>query len=325
MNCYYWEVHVINAQPCLGTWRMAGKHHPRGRDAIPKTMVYDQKGTRVSKALKKWRECGKDLCSSLAWTPTIISSNCFLCLWSFSISNYFIFHGQINFSVLILSFQLQTCNNKPLSTEQTEVLDFPWKMPFESDFRTCSMLFCHQVLLVHQATIQESLVFLSPCLFHGAQSTGVLNHSTFPFLSIFIFSIFKGLIQMPFLNPFLSHCTFDNVSPFWTPIELYLYFSFSSVQLLSYVWLFATPWITAYQTSLSITNSRSLLKLMPIQSVIPSNHLILCHPLLPPIPPSIRVFSNESARHMRWPKYWSFSFSISPSNEHPGLISFRMD
>ena len=89
----------------------------------------------------------------------------------------------------------------------------------------------------------------------------------------------------------------------------------------------ATPWTTAHQASLFITNSRSLPKLMSIQSVMPSSHLILCRPLLllPPIPPSIRVFSNESALRMRWPKYWSFSLSISPSNEHPGLISFRMD
>ena len=88
-----------------------------------------------------------------------------------------------------------------------------------------------------------------------------------------------------------------------------------------------TPWIAAHQASLSITNSRSLHKLMSIESVMPSSHLILCHPLLllPPIPPSIRVFSNESVLCMRRPKYWSFSFSISPSNEHPGLISFRMD
>ena len=102
---------------------------------------------------------------------------------------------------------------------------------------------------------------------------------------------------------------------------------FSSVQLLSRVRLFATPWIAAHQASLSITNSRSSLKLMIIELVMPSSHLILCHPLLllPPIPPSIRVFSNESTFRMRWPKYWSFSFSISPSNEHPGLISFRMD
>ena len=102
---------------------------------------------------------------------------------------------------------------------------------------------------------------------------------------------------------------------------------FSSVQSLSRVQLFEAPWISARQASLSITNSQSLLKLMPIESVMPSSHLILCHPLLllPPIPHSIRVFSNESTLRMRWPKYWSFSFSISPSNEHPGLISFRTD
>ena len=102
---------------------------------------------------------------------------------------------------------------------------------------------------------------------------------------------------------------------------------FSSVQSLSRVRLFATPWIAARQASLSITNSRSSLKLMSVESVMPSSHLILCHPLLllPPIPPNIRVFSNEATLHMRWPKYWSFSLSISPSNEHPGLISFRMD
>ena len=96
---------------------------------------------------------------------------------------------------------------------------------------------------------------------------------------------------------------------------------------LSRVRLFATPWTAAGQASLSITNSRNLLKLMSIESVMPSSHLILCRPLLllPPIPPSIRVFSNESALHIRWPKYWSFSFSISPSNEYSGLISFRMD
>ena len=100
----------------------------------------------------------------------------------------------------------------------------------------------------------------------------------------------------------------------------------SSVQLLSPVRLFATPWIATRQPSLSITISRSLLKLISIKSVMPSSHIILCrHLLLPPIPPSIKVLSNESTLHMRWPKYWSFSFSISLSNEHPGLISFRMD
>ena len=101
---------------------------------------------------------------------------------------------------------------------------------------------------------------------------------------------------------------------------------FSSVQLLSCVQLFATPWTVACQASLSITNSWSLSKLISIELVMPSNHLILCHPLLMPlIFPSIRVFSNESALHIRCPKYWSFSFSISPSNEYSGLISFRMN
>ena len=102
---------------------------------------------------------------------------------------------------------------------------------------------------------------------------------------------------------------------------------FSSVQSLSHVWLFATPWTAAYQASLSVTNSRSPPKPMSIESMMPSSRLILCRPLLLllSIFPSIRVFSNESALHIRWSKYWSFSFSISPSNEHPGLTSFRMD
>ena len=101
----------------------------------------------------------------------------------------------------------------------------------------------------------------------------------------------------------------------------------SSVQLLSHVQLFVTPWTTAHQVSLSITNTQSLLKLMSVESVVPSNHLILCHPLLllPSIFPSIRLFSNELALRIRWPKYWSFSFSVSPSNEYSGLISFRIN
>ena len=105
------------------------------------------------------------------------------------------------------------------------------------------------------------------------------------------------------------------------------FFWVSSVQSLSHVRLSATPWITAHQASLSITNSRSSLRLTSIESVMPSSHLILCRPLLllPTIPPNIRVFSKELTLHMRWPKYWSFSFSIIPSKEIPGLISFRMD
>ena len=102
---------------------------------------------------------------------------------------------------------------------------------------------------------------------------------------------------------------------------------FGTVQLLSCVQPFVTPWTAACQASLSITNSQSLLKFMSIESVMPSNHLILCHPLLllPAVFLSIRVFSNESVLHIRWPKFWSFSFSIGPFNEYSGLISFRMD
>ena len=113
----------------------------------------------------------------------------------------------------------------------------------------------------------------------------------------------------------------DFVQVFWFRIQ------FNSVQSLSCVRLFVTPWTAACQAFLSITNSQSLPKLISIESVMPSNHLILCRPLLllPSIFPSIRVFSNESALCIRWPKYWSLSFNISPSNEHPGLISFRMD
>ena len=113
----------------------------------------------------------------------------------------------------------------------------------------------------------------------------------------------------------------------WIQGLLYIHTIFSSVQSLSHVRLFATPWTAAHQASLSITNSRSLPKLMSIELVMPSSYLILCRPLhlLPSIPPSIKVFSSESTLRMRWPKYCSFSFSIIPSKEIPGLISFRMD
>ena len=124
----------------------------------------------------------------------------------------------------------------------------------------------------------------------------------------------------------MSHCCRGSLIPtdqFWVFLS---WWEFSSVQLLSRVQLFATPWTAAHQASLSITNPRSPPRPMSIKTVMPSNHLILCRPLLlPSIFPSIRVFSNESALRIRWPKYWSFSFNISPSNEHPGLISFRMD
>ena len=127
-------------------------------------------------------------------------------------------------------------------------------------------------------------------------------------------ALLQGIFPTPGSNPCLLCWQADSLP-------------FSSVQSFSHVQLLVTPWITARQASLSITNSWSLLKLMSIVSEMPSSHLILCCPLLllPPIPPSITVFSNELTLRMRWPKYWSFSFSISPSNEHPGLISFRMD
>ena len=110
-------------------------------------------------------------------------------------------------------------------------------------------------------------------------------------------------------------------------VEWGFMFQFSSVQSLSGVQFFVTPWTAAHQVSLSITNSQSLLKLMSIESVMKSNHLILCRPLLllPSIFPSTGLFSNESVHHIKWPKYWNFSFSVSPSNEYLGLISFRMD
>ena len=127
---------------------------------------------------------------------------------------------------------------------------------------------------------------------------------------------------------FLHHFYYFQIQKLSLPICQTLYsVQFSSVQSLSCVQLFVTPWTAARQASLSITNSQSLLKHMSIEWVMPSNHLILCRPLLllPSIFLNIRVFSNESALHIRWPKYWSFSFNISPSNEHPGLISLRMD
>ena len=128
----------------------------------------------------------------------------------------------------------------------------------------------------------------------------------------------------PFIFHHINFCLVD-YSSLWTYQTAFLWYDFSSVQSLSHVWLFATPWFAAHQANLSITNSRSLFKLMSIESVMPSKHLILCHSLLlpPSIFPSIRIFSDESVFHIRWSKYWSFS--ISPSNEHLGLIFFRMD
>ena len=139
-------------------------------------------------------------------------------------------------------------------------------------------------------------------------------------------ALLQGVFPTQGLNPGLLHCRqiIYQLSHQGNPKKAQ--YSVSSVQLLSHV-QHAAPWTAAHQASLSITNSRSLLKLMSIESVMPSNHLILCHLLLlpPSIFPSIRVFSNESVLHIRWPKYWSFSFSISPSSEYSRLISFRMN
>ena len=142
------------------------------------------------------------------------------------------------------------------------------------------------------------------------------NNGFFIFYFIYFLNLFTFLLKD---NCFTEFCCFLS--------NLNMNQPFSSVQSPSRVRLFATPWIAARQASLSITNSWSLLKLKSIKSVMPSSHLILCHPLLllPPIPPSIRVFSNESTLRMRWPKYWSFSFSNIPLKEHQGLNSFRMD
>ena len=133
--------------------------------------------------------------------------------------------------------------------------------------------------------------------------------------------LLQGIFPTQGLNPHLLNFLYSQAD------SLTLSHQFSSVQSLSCVRLFATPWTATCQASLSITNSWNLLKLMSIESVMPSNQLILCYPLLlpPSIFPSISVFSNVSVLRIRWPKYWSFSFGISPTNEHPGLISFRMD
>ena len=135
-------------------------------------------------------------------------------------------------------------------------------------------------------------------------------------------------------DPYITHTSdFFHLYPFhviffsFRVVKFFFIYRFSSVQFLSHVRLFSNPWTSVHQASLSITNSRNLPKLMSIESVMPSNHLILCRPLLllPSIFPNIRVFSNESALCIRWTKFWSFSFNISPSNEHPGPLSFRMD
>jgi len=190
---------------------------------------------------------------------------------------------------------------------------------------------------LHLCSFNYSLSYLSSSCFNYLNFS--VSYSKFPlvcwqkFLSVcvlissykFISSITLGPTPVTSFN--LNYCLKSlsmSIVTFWNTVGSV---QFNSVQSLNCVLLFVIPWISAHQASLSITNSQSSPKLMCIESVMPSSHLILCRPfvLLPPIPPSIRVFSSESTLRMRWPKYWSFSLSISPSNEHPGLDTFRMD
>ena len=166
-------------------------------------------------------------------------------------------------------------------------------------------------------------------LFHNYRTISIFIsyiHLKVVFLIIYLFQLNFQNFVIEFMISSLLFSLMSVILKFMSSFSFLTLFSvqFSSVQSLSRVRLFATPWITARQASLSITNSRSSPKLLCIKLVMPSSHLILCHPLLLllPIPPSITVFSNESTPGMRWPKYWSFSLSISPSNEHPGLVSF---
>ena len=185
------------------------------------------------------------------------------------------------------------------------------------------------------------LPFLKPAWTSGSSQSMRCWSLTWRILSITllvcemsaIVGLFEHSLALPFFGTGMKTDLFQSCGHCWVfQIGWHIEFStltrrFSSVQLLSRVQLFVTPWTAARQASLSTTNSQRLLKLISIESVMPSNHLILCHPLLllPSIFPSTRVFSNESVLRIRWPKYWSFSFSISPSNEYSGLISFRTD
>ena len=196
------------------------------------------------------------------------------------------------------------------------------------------------VVVVSCCLFAKSYITLSDSKDYSPPDSSVHGISQARILKWVAISFFQGIIPTQGSSPGLLHWQVGSLplsyqgSPRFNCAGIkvhlgFLYYlvQFSSVQLLSRVPLFATPWTAACQASLSITNFRSLLRLMSIKLVMPSNHLILCHSLLllPSIFPSIRVFSNESALWIRWPKYWSFSFSISPSNEHSRLISFRMD
>ena len=184
-----------------------------------------------------------------------------------------------------------------------------WMLSFKPTFSLSSFTFIKRLFSSLSAKSVELFAYLRLFIF-------------LPAILILIFDTYFNCVHFIFLDTLVSH---SKVPKSKQQCEKEAQPQFSSVQLLSCVWLFVTPWTAAFQASWSITNSQSLLKLMPIETVMPSNQFIPYHPLLlpPSIFPSIRVFSNESALHIRGPKFWSFSFSISPSNEYSGLISFR--
>ena len=212
-----------------------------------------------------------------------------------------------------------------LEAEMSFVIEFPlptyWLM---SGIIMCLVEMSKHILFsvwmkVYSQRIRMKLNF---CLSKRNRTVLPFFADHFGFWRCMLFLVFAGLTQRDSIGCDVTH-------PWDSRPFIGFTVSMSPLAWLQFscVWLLVTPWIAARQASLSITNYWSLLILMSIESVMPSSYLILCHPLLllPPIPPSIRVFSKESTLCMRWPKYWSFSFSISPSNEHPGLISFRMD
>ena len=230
--------------------------------------------------------------------------------------------------------------------QETWVQSLGWEDPLEEEMTTYSSILAWKNPMdrgIWQAIVHgvmKNQTWLSPCFCFA-----FLNWREIPqiqllfpvslknwknwkgFLQVLKFSEFNFPPKLEIVIPTWEGCWDDHVGTCTEKVHSNGLFQFSSVQLLSPVRLFATPWTAACLASLSITNSRSPPKPMSLESVMPSNHLILCRPLLllPSIFPSIRVFSNESALHIRWPKYWSSSFNISPSNEYPGLISSRID
>ena len=209
-----------------------------------------------------------------------------------------------------------------------------WSRVFSNKFQSISFQYsaCFMLQFSHVYMTTGKTIALTGQNFVG-KVMSLLFNMLFRFVIAFLprtKSLLISWLQLPFTMIWkpkkIKSVTGSTFFPIYTYTHILIIY-ISSVQLLSHILLFATPWTAAHQASLPITNSQSLLKLMYIGLVVPSNHLILCRPLLllPSIFPSIRVPSNESISRIRWPKYWSFSFNMSPSNEYSGLISFRMD